>query len=223
VSTDTAPTGAATATAGEEEDGWRIDRQGRKFVAARGRSGIVYRQGNETVEEALARDGKGPRDKPPKKAGGAQALPKAAKPPAPTQQDLKELEHALAEGLRAPAMIAAAAGDEWLATHFTQQGPILARHLVSAARHNPWLRSKLEAAMHGEDVMVKVITTMSVGGALVGYAVPPIIYMLNPPFVSPKAREMFGVPDRKPPQTREEHDAGTAPPAAAAPAAGQGA
>jgi hypothetical protein len=35
-----------------------------------------------------------------------------------------------------------------------------------------------------------------VGGALVGYAIPPIVYWANLP-VPDKAREMFGIPPRR--------------------------
>lgn len=179
--------------------GWKQDVRGRWITPARGRSGMVYRQGNETIEEALARDKKGPKDKRPK------SKPKTApKPPAPTQESLKELEFLLAEGLKSLAVPCAMLGDSWPADHFTLHGPILARNLVEASKHNPWLRSKLEAAVRGEDFMVKVITTLGIGGALCMYAVPPILYYL--PGVAPKeARELFDVPDR-----RELHAARTA-------------
>jgi hypothetical protein len=189
------------------EEPWRVDGQGRSYVPARGRSGLVYRQGNETLQEALARDAKGPQDRKPKK--------KAKKaPPAPTQTSLKELEFALAEGLSAPAMIAAGYGDEWGANHFTVQGPKLARNLVKASEHNPWLRAKLEAAMLGEDYMIMLITTMGVAGAVFGYAIPPLIYYLNPSFVSEKTREMFDIPPREDTSPQEAADAAAAPPQA---------
>jgi hypothetical protein len=190
------------------KENWRIDGQSRAYIPARGRSGLIYRQGSETIGEALARDAKGPQDKKPKK--------KAKKaPPAPTQTSLKELEYALAEGLSAPAMICAGYGDEWGANHFTLQGPKLARNLVKASEHNPWLRAKLEAAMLGEDYMITIITTMGVAGAVFGYAIPPLIYYLNPSFVSPKTREMFDIPPRE----EKPADGEPAPPEAAIPAA----
>lgn len=193
-------------------NGWRKDKQGRWFTPARGRSGVVYRQGNETTDEAHARDAKGPKDKRPK------SKPKAPKPPAPTQTSLKELEFMLAEGLKSPAMICAAFGDEWPAEHFTTHGPVLARNLVKASEHNPWLRAKLEAAMTGEDFMVKFITAAGVAGALFLYAIPPVIYYVDPKFISPAAREMLGgIPTRRPP---EAPDAPPAPPAAAPAPAG---
>jgi hypothetical protein len=194
-----------------ENGGWRRDSQGRDFAGAKGRSGVIYRQGEETIDEAFARDAKGKPDTPPKR----KAIPKGTgrKPPAPTQTDLRELEHALAEGFAAPAMLAAAFGDEWSANHFSQQGPNLARHLCAAAKHNPWLRAKLEAAILGEDFMIQLVTLLGVGGALFAYAIPPVIYWLNLP-VPDQAREMFAIPPRR---TREEETDTDGPtPAAAA-------
>lgn len=170
--------------------GWKRNKAGRWYAPARGRSGVVYRQGNETVEEAHALDAKGAKQRRPK------SKPKAPKPPAPTQQSLKELEYALAEAFKAPAVLAAANGDEWAAMHFTSRGPLLARNLIAAAEHNPWLRAKLEAALVGDVFIIKLITSFGVASALVMYALPPMIYYLDPPFVPDKAREMFDVPHR---------------------------
>lgn len=154
---------------------------------------MVMRHGNETVDEARARDAKTPRDKPPKAKRGPGRPPK---PPAPTKADLKQLEWELAEALRAPAMAAGLAGDDWAVWHFEKEAPILARNLVTAAEHNPWLREKLEAAAMGGDLMLyKLISALSVTGALVAYAVPPLIYYGLP--VPHGAREIFKVPDRR--------------------------
>lgn len=184
-------------------DEWRIDKNGKQYTARKGRSGIVYRAGTESIAQALARDALPPEKK--------QAKPKkrpAPKPPDPPRDvDLKQLERELAEALKSPAMIAAMAGDEWLANHFTTSGPFLARNLVVASEHNPWLRRKLEEMATGEDAMMKVITLMGVGGALVSYLAPPIVYIFNLP-VPEKGREMFGIPPR-----RESSEDGSAPPA----------
>jgi hypothetical protein len=206
---------ADTETAEEEgtppapvQDGWRVDAQERSYMPAKGRSGLIYRQGNETIEEALARDAKGPKDVKPRK--------RAKKtPPAPTQTNMKELEYALAEGLSAPAMLCAGFGDEWGADHFTLQGPKFARNLVKASEHNPWLRAKLEAAMLGEDFAIMLITTMGIAGGAFAYAIPPLIYYLNPGFVSPETRAMFNIPERADKPREEGEHAGTAPPPAA--------
>lgn len=214
---DTAPGGERPPIALVDDDGWRRDSRGRQYAAGVGRSGIVYRQGNETVEEALARDTKGPKDTKPR-AKKKPATPK--KPPAPTQQSLKELESALTDALKAPALICITLGDEWPADHLMRHAPVVARRLVIASEHNPWLRAKLEAALRGEDFMMKLITTMSVGGAMVMYALPPVLFYVDLPFVSDQARDMLGVPERerRNKQQQEESGAGAPPPAAAAPA-----
>jgi hypothetical protein len=192
--------GGASSIETSTDDGWRRDSKEREYVPRRGRSGVIYRQGTETVDEARARDAKGPKEKPPK--------PKPRpKPPAPSKPTLKELEHELAEALSMPSMVCAMKGDTWAANHFTKEGPILARNLVTAAEHNTWLRAKLEAALSGEELLVKLITAMGVAGALFAYAIPPMIFYVNPPFVSKETREMFGVPERK-----KEADAPSAPP-----------
>lgn len=171
---------------------WSRDKQGREYVPAKGRSGLIYRKGGESLDEAYARDSKGPKDKRPKRKQ-APTVPKA---PAPTQSSLKELEFLVAEALKAPAMICIALGDEWPANHMMNQAPVFARNLTKAAEHNPWLRSKLEAAVTGEDFMVKVLTTGAVGGAAFMYLVPVLMYYFKPGFVPDQAAELLGVPDR---------------------------
>jgi hypothetical protein len=170
---------------------WSITKNGRQYVGRRdGRSGIVYREGEETIEQARARDST-PKDKRPRRK------PKTPKlPPASRKVDLKELEQTLAEALKAPAMLCATFGDEWGAEHFQRAGPYLARNLILASEHNPWLRQKLEEAATGQDAMMMVVSLVGVGGALFVYTVPPVIYFLNLP-VPHKTREMFGIPDRK--------------------------
>lgn len=211
VETSTAPVAPPVDDGGA--DGWRTDAQQRKYAPARGRSGVVYRQGTETIEEAHARDAKGPKDRKPRGA------PKPKTAPAPTTIDAKALEQALIEALSAPAIVAAGMGDEYLADHFATHGRALARNLVAASERNPWLKQKLEALMVGEDFMVKLVTALGVGGALLSYALPPIIYLLpNAPVIgNDKAREMFGVPKRDPkPKEPADADAPPAAPAAAA-------
>lgn len=172
------------------DDGWRVDKQGREYIP-RGadRRGVIYRQGEETQDQARERDSR-PRDKRPRKSK------RGPMPEAPRTIDLKELEAALAEGLKAPAMLCAAMGDEWAANHFVQQGPFLARNLITASQHNPWLRAKLEEAATGQEATMKIITLVGVGGALVSYTLPPLVYWLNLP-VPDRTRAMFGVPERR--------------------------
>lgn len=190
VETDTEPV-----TPPAEE--WLRDKNGREYVSRKngptGKAGIVYRAGDESIAQAYERDALPPEQK--LKAGKK----KRATPKMPDQTrnvDLKDLERELAEALKSPAMVAAMFGDPWLPEHFTQSGPYLARNLITAAEHNPWLRRKLEDMAQGGDAMMKLVTMMGVGGALVAYAVPPIVYIFNLP-VPPQAREMFGIPPRR--------------------------
>jgi hypothetical protein len=171
-------------------DVWNVDKQGRQYVGAQGRKGIIYRRDGETVTEALKRDQQRGRDQKPKKKGKT--------PAPPADVDLKELEKLLADALASPAYACAMAGDEWAADHFTTQGPMLARNLVAAAEHNPWLRKKLEAAMAGGDLGMQLVVMLGLSGSLLGYAAPPIIYWFNVP-VPDRARQMFNIPPRRRP------------------------
>lgn len=191
---------------GNGGDPWKRDRQGREYVKAEGRQGIVFRQGEETVDQARARDAEArassSKDRRPRRRGGP-AKKTPPKPPAPTKVELKELEKVIAEALRAPAMLAAAAGDEWSAEHFTKSGPYLARNLISAAEHNPWLRLKLEAIATAGELPMQLVALMSISGALVLYVVPPVIWWLNLP-VPDRTRAMFDIPPRR---VRKDDDA----------------
>jgi hypothetical protein len=92
----------------------------------------------------------------------------------------------------------ASMGDEWGAQHFTTQAPLLARNIVAISEHNPWLRAKLEQMAAGESVLANAMLIMVLGKSLIEYALPPIIYYANPPFISPKARALLNVPERGP-------------------------
>ena len=195
-------------------DEWRVARNGRQFYnPTPGKRGarVIYRRGDETIAQAIARDqqelAEAARDKRPQK----KKTPKM--PDAPRGVDLKELESTIAEALKAPAMVCASFGDEWGAEHFAKSGPYLARNLILASEHNPWLRKKLEEAATGEDAMMMVVSLVGVGGALFAYVVPPVIYYFNLP-APKKTREMFGIPDRKqpPPTYAAGQSAETAPP-----------
>lgn len=196
------------------EEGWQRDGRGRLYVARpAGAKGVVFRRGDETIAEALARDattepGKG--DRRPRAKSKRPSMP-----PPPAHVDLKALEKLLSEAFSAPAMPCAMLGDQWAANHFTEQAPYLARNLVLAAEHNPWLRRKLEEMASGQDAAVKLLGMAGVAGALFGYAVPPIIHFLNLP-VPPKAREMFGIPPARAPEPAHAHASETAAPAAVA-------
>jgi hypothetical protein len=199
-------------------DEWRTSSDGRVYVPRTdGVPGIIYRfDTDETVAQARERM-KLPRDQRPKPKQRKPRTPKLTDEK-PKQADLKALEATLAEALKAPAMVCAMVGDEWSATHFTNAGPYLARNLVLASEHNPWLRRKLEEAATGEDAMMLVVSLVGVAGAVISYTLPPIVYWLNLP-VAPKVREMFGIPDRKHPPRPPEYTAdanGPYPPAASA-------
>lgn len=193
----------------EPEEGWKVDGRGRRYVQHPSEKRAVFRRGEETIAEALARDASTPPsgDRRPKRKAKSKRPPM---PDAPASVDLKELEKVLAEGLQAPAMVCAMYGDEWAANHFTQQGPYLARNLIVASEHNPWLRRKLEAAATGQDAAVKVIAMLGLAGALFGYAVPPIVHFANLQ-VPEKARQMFNIPPARQPEKHAEGSPAAAP------------
>lgn len=173
------------------QDAWKTSADGKEYVNKPGGArGVIWRREGETIEEAIARDAR-PKDKSPRRKSKKPGMPDP-----PRKADLKELEHELAEALKAPALLAASFGDEWAANHFTTTGPYLARNLIAASEHNPWLRRKLEEAATGQDAMMKVMGLVGVSGALFMYAIPPVIYWLNLP-VPAKSREMFGIPPRR--------------------------
>jgi hypothetical protein len=180
-------------------DEWRTTTDGRFYVPRTdGVSGIIYRwDEDETVAQARERM-KLPRDQRPRRKRERRTNVPKLPDEQPKKPDLKQLEKELAEALKAPAIVCAAVGDEWSAEHFTRAGPYLARNLVLASEHNPWLRQKLEQAATGEDAMMMVVSLVSVGGATITYMLPPVVYWLNVP-VSNKMREMFGIPDRRKP------------------------
>lgn len=189
------------------EDGWLKDGRGRLYIKRPDGKGALFRREEETIADALARDAAPARDKRPR-AKSQSKRPKM--PPAPTGVDLKELEKMIAEALSAPAMACAMYGDEWAANHFTTQGPYLARNLVLASEHNPWLRRKLEAAATGQDSAVAALAMLGVAGALFGYAVPPVVWWLNLP-VPDRARAMFGIPPPREHKAPPQHAESTAP------------
>jgi hypothetical protein len=182
------PTPEPPAAAPPAEE-WLQDRNGNDYIKAVGRRGIIKRVGEESIEDALARD-QLPKDKKPR------AKPK--EPPKPTGKapvDLKDVEVLLAEALKSPAVPAAMFGDEWAAEHFTLWGPALAHNLVQSAEHSPWLRRKLEAAASGEAAMAQLMLVAGLGASVAMYLAPPIVYWLNVP-VPEKARLLLGVPPR---------------------------
>jgi hypothetical protein len=172
--------------------GWKRNKAGREYIVNPGRKGMLFRQGDESVGEAILRAGL-PDDPAPKRKSKAGRH----KPDPPPATDLRELEAMLAESFKSPAVVCAMAGDEWGAHHFDMAGPALARNLVVASQHNPWLRKKLEAASTGGDAAIQLMSMAALGGAIIMYVGPPVVHWFNLP-VPDKAREMFGIPDRRP-------------------------
>jgi hypothetical protein len=199
---------------GPAEQGWKTDKRGKKYIprptppgSTHGK-GAIYREGTETTEEALARDRAKQEERPRR---DKQAKPKM--PPASRKVESRELEESLAAALKAPGAIAMTLSpDDWLPEHFNVAGPHLARHVVLASEHNPWLRRRLEEAAQGEDAMWAVISIIGVGGALFAYAVPPIVYLFNFP-VPENARKRWGMPPRGPAPPYSTHPQPTPPPA----------
>lgn len=173
-------------------EGWKRDKKGRLYVGARGRAGVIYRQGDESIEDAIDRDQRSRENGHPPKS-----KPKTQKAPAPTRKTSKELEAALTETLQAPAMIAGLRGDEWVANHLYQEAPVLARNLVAAAEHNPKMRERLEQIAGGETAFGQFVMQMMIANALVAYALPPLVYYLGDRLPGgARMRESFHVPEK---------------------------
>ncbi|HET9118700.1 MAG TPA: hypothetical protein VFN75_11605, partial [Pseudonocardiaceae bacterium] len=66
-------------------------------------------------------------------------------------------------------------------------------NLVLASETNPWLRRKLENAASGGDMMMQLMSLVGVGGAVVMYVVPPLVWWFNLP-IPEEGRAMLGIP-----------------------------
>lgn len=173
---------------GPPTDGWERDSRGRAWIKApdghpaaeKGRN--IYRRGEETIPEALERTARPDRDRKPPKPR-AKKLPKRET----NELDLKTVEVALAQVFMAPGQVAGALlQDQWLLLHFQARGPELARALVNAAEHNPWLRKKLLELAAGGAAAMQLQAIVLLALAAAGYAVPPLAYLLGwqiPPVV----------------------------------------
>lgn len=193
---------ADNGAAGEEWQ-WSKDRSFQYVGRTTGKPGIIRRQGDESIEEARARDAAGTEKRPRRQK---RDKPKLAEPP--KRLDSRELEASLTMALKAPGALAMTlAQDEWLPEHFNLTAPALSRQVILASEHNPWLRRRIEEAATGQDAMWAVISLIGMGTAIFSYAVPPIVYLFNLP-VPPSARARWGMPDKpRPPY------AATTPPA----------
>lgn len=189
---DFEPVGPRVDAGGAEE--WLTDARGRDYVPRRdGRQGIIARQGSETVEQARERDGK-PKPPRPKRT----KKPKLPEPPKGV--DLKLIEKELEQALKAPAAIFMVMGEEWPAQHVDICAPGVARNLVLAAEHNPWLRRQLEEIATGQAAMGKIISITSLAGSTFIYVVPLLVYFGLLP-VPQRARAMLGdIPYRNHPR-----------------------
>lgn len=192
VETDTPTPPPVDATKAALDQGWKLDKRGRLIIGARGRGGVIYRQGDETPEEAIARDIESRENgRPPK------PRPKTEKAPAPSRKTSKELEAALTESLQAPAMLAGLRGDAWVADHIYREAPTLARNLVAASEHNPKMRARLESIAGGETAFGQFIVQIAVANALIAYALPPLVYYFGDRIPGGKRmRETFQVPEK---------------------------
>lgn len=195
----------------EEEAGWREGARG-QYVTARDRQGIIWRQGEETIEEAYARDAKraAEKDAPKKKAG-------KRKPPAPAALDLKALEVEIEKALVMPGAMAGLLGDPWPAFHVEQTAPALARNLVACAEVNPWFREKLILVLGGPGMFGNAMLFAALAGSAFSYLVPLIVHYVNPPLPAPALaviRGRYQIPERPTIDDLEAMDlAGYSPPA----------
>lgn len=216
------PAGVAPVTAGMDAGGpaldWQTDGRGRRFVKAPAghpladKGGTIYRRGDETVAGALERTARPDQDKKPPKPR-AKKLPKSQT----NEPDLKTVEAALAQVFMAPGQVAGALlQDQWLLWHFQNRGPELARALVNAAEHNPWLRKKLLELAAGGAAAMQLHAIILLALAAAGYAIPPLAYMLGwevPPIVQVAVGGPIPQRNRPAPAQQPVAEANVTPPA----------
>lgn len=103
---------------------------------------------------------------PPSNGDTPPAASEAPKRGRINKKDTAKIEAALKDILCAPAVPAAAFGDEWMADHFEQSGEVFANKLAVVSERHPHLRAKLLEAMAGESILV-------LGAVAFAYVVPP--------------------------------------------------
>lgn len=141
----------------------------------------------EAAAEAAGRAAVTEKNPPP--PPGPDAPPEA--PEKPKRRESKrtqarvtaQIESALAEILTMPAVPAAMFGDEWLSTHFADQGKALAKQIAAVSERNEVLRSWCVRAMEGESIAVLLI-------ASVMYVYPPLVHF----GVLPGPAGLLGIP-----------------------------
>lgn len=184
---------------------WRTANDGRLFVPAVGRAGIVFRRGDtETVAEAYARDAAKVAEKgapsvggrPTQGAGKKRPDPRPnVKPPKdgvklPTSVGDPELVAMLAQLLSMPAIPAKMVLDcDYCAHHFASQGPQTAIELVKLSKDHPDLRKMLERWYFAFD-------SFTWGSVLVTYAIKPVLHHLAPAPVLAGVGPLMGIPPR---------------------------
>lgn len=190
---------------------WKLNKAGKQYVNAPHRTGYILRRGEESIAEAIARDAR-PKDQMPKAKKGKVKAP--TMPDRPDDVDLRAVEEILAEAFRSPAMVAAMLNDGYLADHFTVHGPHLARNLVKNAEVNPWLRLQLEKMAAGGTAAVTLFSLMGLGGAILAYIGPPVVYIFDIP-VGDGARLMMQIPPSRRERQNADNGSAQAHPAAA--------
>jgi hypothetical protein len=81
--------------------GWKQNKAGREYIVNPGRKGMLFRQGDESVGEAILRAGLPDDPAPKRKSKAGRHKPD----PPPATSDLRELEAMLAEAFKSPAVI----------------------------------------------------------------------------------------------------------------------
>jgi len=136
-----------------------------------------------------------PKDAPePPPVSGTPPPPNGDTPPTGTtsprrgrinKRDTVRIEEAFKDILCAPAVPAAAFGDEWLADHFEESGEVFANKIAVVSERHPHMRAKLLEVMEGESILV-------LGAVAFAYLVPPLAHfgLLPGPKSIPKVKPL---------------------------------
>jgi hypothetical protein len=178
---------------------WKQDKKGRYYIprVEGAGGGMIWRKGDETVDEARARDTERSQHKKRSdpKPGGKHAA-KSGPPKATTA----ELESFLAELLVMPAIpVKTLLGCDYCMHHFLTQGPLAAHQIAELSTDNPALRRLLER-------MYVSWTSLTYGAVLAAYIGKPLLHHAAPAPVLEAAGPFLGVPPRAPTrETQHEH------------------
>lgn len=187
-----------TSPVSDQPRAWQIGKNGREFIRLPGVSGwaaMVWRKGDESIEEAIARKLKGPSDPPPRSRTRRKL---EERPPVVISDEhkgavTKQIEEMVADVLCVPSVPCATFGMQWEAEHFDRQGRRFAENIARSSERNPWLRGKLEKALAGEHTAIAWLTSINLLTGALGYFAPPLIKwgLVPAPDVT---KIMFGVP-----------------------------